>query len=71
MEVPAKGIAPIAYEPQKLNYQPEIAVGNHIQSVQQKAVTEKYTKAINKGKEHRHEMLPICYYSLNLYSKIY
>ncbi|XP_018396185.1 PREDICTED: uncharacterized protein LOC108774545 isoform X2 [Cyphomyrmex costatus] len=44
----AKGISPIAFESQKLNYQPEIVVGNHIQSVQQKAVTEKYTKAINK-----------------------
>ncbi|XP_039304306.1 uncharacterized protein LOC105194912 isoform X2 [Solenopsis invicta] len=47
VEIP-KGIAPIAFESQKLNYQPEIEVGNHIQSVQQKAVTEKYTKAINK-----------------------
>ncbi|XP_011874262.1 PREDICTED: RNA polymerase II degradation factor 1-like [Vollenhovia emeryi] len=48
VEIPAKGIAPIAFEHQKLNYQPEIAVGNHIQSVQQKAVTEKYTKTVNK-----------------------
>jgi len=47
-EIPPKDIAPIAFESQKLNYQPEVAVGNHIQSVQQKAVTEKYTKAINK-----------------------
>ncbi|XP_011694460.1 PREDICTED: uncharacterized protein LOC105453884 isoform X2 [Wasmannia auropunctata] len=46
VEIPAKGIAPIAFESQKLNYQPEIVVGNHIQSVQQKAVTDKYTKAI-------------------------
>ncbi|XP_011639200.1 probable basic-leucine zipper transcription factor I isoform X2 [Pogonomyrmex barbatus] len=45
VEIPTKGIA---FESQKLNYQPEIAVGNHIQSVQQKAVTEKYTKTINK-----------------------
>ncbi|XP_071634040.1 uncharacterized protein [Temnothorax longispinosus] len=48
IEIAAKGIAPIAFESQKLNYQPEIPVGNYIQSVQQKAVTEKYTKAVNK-----------------------
>ncbi|KAL0114777.1 hypothetical protein PUN28_011824 [Cardiocondyla obscurior] len=48
VEIPAKDIAPIAFESQKLSYQPEVAVGNHIQSVQQKAITEKYTKAINK-----------------------
>lgn len=65
MEIPTKGIPPIAYESQKLNYQPEIVVGNHIQSVQQKAVTEKYTKAINKGKDHKHKILLICCYSLN------
>jgi len=54
VEIPAKGTAPIAFESQKLNYQPEIVVGNQIQSIQQKAVTEKYTKAINKGKDHKH-----------------
>ncbi|XP_028051066.2 uncharacterized protein LOC105838808 isoform X2 [Monomorium pharaonis] len=48
VEIPAKGIAPFAFESQKLNYQPEIEVGNQVQSIQQKAVTEKYTKAINK-----------------------
>ncbi|XP_012226771.2 putative mediator of RNA polymerase II transcription subunit 12 isoform X1 [Linepithema humile] len=47
-EAPAKTAAPIAFESQKLNYQPEIVVGNHIQSVQQKAVTEKYTKPVNR-----------------------
>jgi len=52
VEIP-KG-TPNAFESQKLNYQPEIVVGNHIQSIQQKAVTEKYTKAINKGKDHKH-----------------
>jgi len=54
VEISAKGAAPIAFESQKLNYQPEIVVGNHIQSIQQKAVTEKYTKGINKGKNHKH-----------------
>jgi hypothetical protein len=49
-EAPAKTAASIAFESQKLNYQPEIAVGNHIQSIQQKAVTEKYIKTINKGR---------------------
>lgn len=50
-EAPEKTAASIAsFESQKLNYQPEIVVGNHIQSVQQKAVTEKYTKSVNKGR---------------------
>ncbi|XP_011149730.1 uncharacterized protein LOC105189370 isoform X2 [Harpegnathos saltator] len=49
VEVPTKGAAPNAFEAQKLNYQPEVVVGNHIQSVQQKAVTDKYTKTSNKG----------------------
>ncbi|XP_050454834.1 uncharacterized protein LOC126853277 isoform X1 [Cataglyphis hispanica] len=44
-EIPAKGVTSIAYESQKFTYQPEIAVGNHIQNIQQKAITEKYTKA--------------------------
>ncbi|XP_070148899.1 uncharacterized protein [Polyergus mexicanus] len=47
-EIPAKGVSSIAYESQKFSYQPEITVGNHIQSIQQKAITEKYTKAVNK-----------------------
>ncbi|XP_072742976.1 uncharacterized protein [Anoplolepis gracilipes] len=47
-ETPTKSDASIAFEPQKLSYQPEIVVGNHVQSIQQKAITEKYTKAINK-----------------------
>jgi len=46
-EIPARDVA---FESQKLSYQPEIVVGNHVQSIQQKAITEKYTKAINKGK---------------------
>lgn len=50
-EIPAKSVAPIVFEFQKLNYQPEVTVGNHIQSVQQKAVTEKYTKPVNRGRE--------------------
>lgn len=41
--------APIAFESQRLNYQPEVTIGNHIQSVQQKAITDKYTKPISKG----------------------
>lgn len=65
VEIPTKGIPPIAFESQKLSYQPEIVVGNHIQSVQQKAVTEKYTKAITKGKDY--EIILIYCYSLNLY----
>ncbi|XP_011261583.1 uncharacterized protein LOC105254524 isoform X1 [Camponotus floridanus] len=44
-EIPARDVA---FESQKLNYQPEIVVGNQVQSIQQKAITEKYTKAINK-----------------------
>lgn len=50
-EIPTKSVAPISFESQKLNYQPEVTVGNHIQSVQQKAVTEKYTKTLNRGEE--------------------
>ncbi|XP_032664828.1 uncharacterized protein LOC116841240 isoform X3 [Odontomachus brunneus] len=49
VEVPTKNVLPNAFESQKLNYQPEVVVGNHIQSVQQKAVTEKYIKPVNKG----------------------
>ncbi|XP_011334362.1 uncharacterized protein LOC105277601 [Ooceraea biroi] len=47
-EIPTKSVVPIAFESQRLNYHPEVVVGNHIQSVQQKAVTEKYAKPINK-----------------------
>lgn len=50
LEVPTKGIVPnAAFESQKFHYQPEVVVGNQIQSVQQKAVTEKYTKSASKG----------------------
>lgn len=52
-EISVKGVTNNAFDSQKLNYQPEIVVGNHIQSVQQKAVTDKYTKAVNKGSDKR------------------
>nr|XP_012150187.1 PREDICTED: uncharacterized protein LOC100875777 isoform X1 [Megachile rotundata]XP_012150190.1 PREDICTED: uncharacterized protein LOC100875777 isoform X2 [Megachile rotundata] len=44
----AKGIAPNVYETQQLAYQPEISVGNQLQSTQQKTITAKYTKNPNK-----------------------
>lgn len=49
-QIPAKNLAPIAFASQRLNYQPEVVVGNHIQSVQQKVVTEKYAKPVSKGR---------------------
>lgn len=47
--LPAKGIAPNVYESQQLAYRPEVAVGNQLQTVQQKTVTAKYAKLPNKG----------------------
>ncbi|XP_034183065.1 uncharacterized protein LOC117605611 isoform X2 [Osmia lignaria lignaria] len=44
----AKGIAPNIYETQQLVYQPEVNVGNQLQSTQQKTITAKYSKNVNK-----------------------
>ncbi|XP_076659394.1 uncharacterized protein LOC143362817 isoform X2 [Halictus rubicundus] len=41
-------IAPNYYESQQLIYQPEVVVGNQMQTVQQKAATAKYAKTGNK-----------------------
>lgn len=46
---PSKVIAPSQYEPQQFVYQPEVLVGNQLQTVQQKVVTAKYSKNGNKG----------------------
>nr|XP_031843520.1 uncharacterized protein LOC116431781 [Nomia melanderi] len=46
--LPPKGIAPNHYESQQFIYQPEVLVGNQLQTVQQKAVTAKYSKNVNK-----------------------
>ncbi|XP_012278402.1 uncharacterized protein LOC105698601 [Orussus abietinus] len=48
-EIGQKSVAQGAYEPQQLLLQqPEVTVGNQIQSTQQKVVTEKYLKSPNK-----------------------
>ncbi|XP_029157351.1 uncharacterized protein LOC114929764 isoform X2 [Nylanderia fulva] len=47
-EIPTNAGASTVFESQKLSYQPEIPIGNYIQSVQQKAATEKYIKAGSK-----------------------
>lgn len=46
---PQKVIAPNVYESQQLVYQPEVTVGNQLQTTQQKTVTAKYAKTANKG----------------------
>nr|XP_033339214.1 paternally-expressed gene 3 protein-like isoform X1 [Megalopta genalis] len=45
---PPKEAAPNYYEPQQLIYQPEVIVGNQMQTVQQKTVTAKYAQTGNK-----------------------
>ncbi|XP_076173379.1 uncharacterized protein LOC143149696 [Ptiloglossa arizonensis] len=45
---PQKVIAPNVYESQQLVYQPEVTVGNQLQTTQQKTVTAKYAKTANK-----------------------
>ncbi|XP_076237885.1 uncharacterized protein LOC143181389 [Calliopsis andreniformis] len=46
--LPVKGVVPNVYESQQLVYQPELVVGNQLQSVQQKTVGAKYGKNVNK-----------------------
>ncbi|XP_015439477.1 PREDICTED: uncharacterized protein LOC107194372 [Dufourea novaeangliae] len=44
----SKDISPSIYESQQLIYQPEVVVGNQLQATQQKTVTAKYAKNVNK-----------------------
>ncbi|XP_076283582.1 uncharacterized protein LOC143210542 isoform X2 [Lasioglossum baleicum] len=45
---PPREVAPNYYESQQLTYQPEVLVGNQMQTVQQKAASAKYAKTGNK-----------------------
>ncbi|KAK9299011.1 hypothetical protein QLX08_007840 [Tetragonisca angustula] len=47
-----KRIAPNVYESQQLAYQPEVNIGNQLQSVQQKVISSKFTKNVNKDQEY-------------------
>ncbi|XP_076763144.1 uncharacterized protein LOC143430654 [Xylocopa sonorina] len=47
-QLTTKGITPNVYESQQLAYQPEVSVGNRLQSVQQRTVAAKYAKNFNK-----------------------
>ncbi|XP_043510829.1 uncharacterized protein LOC122529104 [Frieseomelitta varia] len=47
-----KRIAPNVYESQQLAYQPEVNIGNQLQPVQQKVISPKFTKNVNKGQEY-------------------
>ncbi|XP_017799446.1 PREDICTED: uncharacterized protein LOC108580246 [Habropoda laboriosa] len=48
LPLPAKEPASNLYGPQQFSYQPEVNVGNQLQSVQQKTITAKYGKNVNK-----------------------
>ncbi|CAD1480395.1 unnamed protein product, partial [Heterotrigona itama] len=47
-----KRTASNVYESQQLAYQPEVNIGNQLQSVQQKVVSSKFTKNANKDQEY-------------------
>lgn len=47
--LPSKGAVPNIYESQQLAYQQEVNVGNQLQAIQQKTVTAKFAKNVNKG----------------------
>ncbi|CAK9806542.1 hypothetical protein ANTPLA_LOCUS4927 [Anthophora plagiata] len=48
LSLPVKGVAANTYEPQQFSYQPEVNVGNQLQTIQQKTIAAKYAKNVNK-----------------------